>query len=190
VLKSLLEETEKIGAIMENLLFLSRIDTRRAGLHMGEMDLDGLVMEIYEEFYEQSRERGIHLSLERVDETAVRGDPGLLKRLLANLVQNAMKYTPEGGTIVIALENIAGTGEMTGMAAKVTVSDTGIGIPRSELPRIFDRFYRVDKSRSGKTGGTGLGLTIVKKILDIHGGHVTVKSRQGAGTTFFIYLPG
>ena len=188
-LKSLLEETEKLGAITENLLFLSRIDARRTSLGQGRVELDSLVLEVYEEYSTQARERGVSLVLDRVDETPVKGEAGLLKRLLANLVQNALKYTHAGGHVELSLENIAGTGEMSGMAAKVTVLDTGIGIPRGDLPRIFDRFYRVDKSRSGKTGGSGLGLTIVKKILDIHGGHVTVKSRQGSGTAFFIYLP-
>ncbi len=69
------------------------------------------------------------------------------------------------------------------------VADAGIGIPRIDLPRIFDRFYRVDKSRSGKTGGSGLGLTMVKKILDIHGGRIVVKSTLGSGSNFFVYLP-
>jgi heavy metal sensor kinase len=189
LLKSLLEEAEKLGAITENLLFLSRLDSGRVVPGFGLVELDALVMEIFEEFSGQARERGVSLVLDRVDEILVKGEPGLLKRLLANLVQNALKYTQPGGSVELSLENIAGSGEMDGMGAKVTVLDTGIGIPRGDLPRIFDRFYRVDKSRSGKTGGSGLGLTIVKKVLDIHGGHVTVKSRQGSGTAFFIYLP-
>lgn len=188
-LRSLLEETEKLGVIIDNLLFLSRMDSKRIMVTFREMDLDLLVMDVYEEFCVQAREKNIALNLSRVDEIPIRGEEGLLRRLFVNLFQNAIKYTSPGGSIDVTLTAPNETGDGKGMKAIFIITDTGAGIPRKDLPRIFDRFYRVDKSRSGKTGGSGLGLTIVKKILDIHGGKITVKSRPGMGTSFYLFFP-
>jgi len=105
-----------------------------------------------------------------------------LNRLVLNLLDNAIKYTPEGQKIEISLE-------IEEKRALLTIRDTGIGIPGESLPFIFDRLYRVDKSRSQKTGGSGLGLSIVKKIADIHNAEVTVKSKLDKGTTVRVYFP-
>ncbi len=188
-LTSIQEESHKLEAIIENLLFLSRLDAKKTSIGWKNVALDELVMGVYEEFSPQAKEQGIQFSLSRVDEAFVRGDEGLLKRLLVNLVQNALKYTKEGGKVDIMLEDESSARGGAERESVLIVSDTGIGIPRIDLPHIFDQFYRVDKSRSGKTGGSGLGLTIVKKILDIHHGRVVVKSAIGSGSTFFVYLP-
>ncbi|MBN1533153.1 MAG: HAMP domain-containing protein [Spirochaetes bacterium] len=187
-LRSLREESERLSGIIDNLLFLSRMDTRRMSIAFSETELDSLVMEVYEENCGAAGARNIALTLKRIDEITIRCEPGLMRRLLSNLIQNAVKYTPEGGSVEVTLKR-PDDGEGHGMKALFIISDTGIGIPRKDLPLVFDRFYRVDKSRSGKTGGSGLGLTIVKKILDLHGGKVTVRSRPGAGTSFFLYFP-
>jgi two-component system sensor histidine kinase SenX3 len=102
--------------------------------------------------------------------------------MFTNLVDNAVKYTPPGGRVEV-------TGGFEGSKIVIQVSDTGIGIPQASLPRIFERFYRVDKARSKETGGTGLGLSIVRHIAENHGGRVTVESALGEGSTFTVYLP-
>jgi two-component system phosphate regulon sensor histidine kinase PhoR len=125
----------------------------------------------------QSLETGVRAPL-----PPVLGDPDYLERALANLVDNAVKYTPEGGTLRLSAF-------ARGDSVVLEVADTGIGIPETDLPRIFERFYRVDKSRSREMGGTGLGLAIVKHVVQAHGGSVEVTSRVGQGSTFRIVLP-
>ena len=110
------------------------------------------------------------------------GDETQLGSMFANLVDNAIKYTPEGGSVEVSAEADEDS-------VWVRVSDTGIGIPEKKLPRIFERFYRVDKARSKETGGTGLGLSIVRHVAENHGGKVTVESTEGEGTTFTVHLP-
>jgi len=113
---------------------------------------------------------------------SVVGDAAALGRLVANLLDNAIKYNRPGGRVTVALER-------KGDAALLTVADGGIGIPPSALPRIFERFYRVDKGRARDEGGTGLGLAIVKHVAQAHGGRVEVESRMGEGTSFRVILP-
>jgi two-component system phosphate regulon sensor histidine kinase PhoR len=110
------------------------------------------------------------------------GNPDYLERAVVNLLDNAVKYTPEGGTITVAAT-------ADDARVMVAVTDTGIGIPAADLPRIFERFYRVDRSRSRDMGGTGLGLSIVKHIAQAHGGSVTVTSTPGRGSSFILNLP-
>jgi signal transduction histidine kinase len=110
------------------------------------------------------------------------GDKGRLRQLFLNLVDNAVKYTPSGGSVTLALER-------QGNEAVFEVSDTGIGIPQTELGKIFDRFYRVDKARSRELGGTGLGLSIAKWIVELHRGSITVTSEPQKGSTFTVHLP-
>jgi two-component system phosphate regulon sensor histidine kinase PhoR len=105
----------------------------------------------------------------------------MIDELLYNLIDNGIKYNKDGGSVTVALSRENGL-------CKIAVSDTGIGIPKEHHPRIFERFYRVDKSRSKKTGGTGLGLSIVKHIAEHHGGRVEVESADGAGTTVTCWL--
>ncbi|OGR09505.1 MAG: hypothetical protein A3K53_05500 [Deltaproteobacteria bacterium RIFOXYB2_FULL_66_7] len=112
----------------------------------------------------------------------VRGDRGQLKQVLTNLLDNAIKYTPEKGTVRLSAAGAEGR-------VTVSVEDTGPGIPAEALPRIFERFYRVDKARSRELGGTGLGLAIVKHIVEAHGGSVSVESRVGEGSSFRVCLP-
>lgn len=188
-LVSILEETKKIESIMENLLFLSRLDVKKNSICLNYFSFDEMLIEVFEEISPMAKEQGIRFSLSRIDEVSVRGDEALLKRLVVNLVLNALKYTKEGGKVELSLESDSTVYGGSEREAVLIVSDTGIGIPRIDLPHIFDRFYRVDRSRSAKTGGSGLGLTIVKKILDIHRGRVVVKSTVGSGSVFFVYLP-
>ncbi|HCI44594.1 MAG TPA: hypothetical protein DE315_03570 [Candidatus Omnitrophica bacterium] len=111
----------------------------------------------------------------RIDEAAI-------AQVLFNLVENAVKYNKAGGSVTVGARE-------TPRSIEVSVSDTGIGIPQEDIPRIFERFYRVDKARSRDLGGTGLGLSIVKHIIQAHGGDITVESKPGAGSTFRFTLP-
>ena len=110
------------------------------------------------------------------------GDEFRLRQMLLNLIDNAVKYTPEGGRIWLSLEREGGY-------AKISVRDTGIGIPKEEVPKIFERFYRVDKARSRRMGGSGLGLSIVKWIVEAHKGRIEVESELGKGSCFTVWLP-
>ena len=128
------------------------------------------------------REKGLEARLEAATPgLLVRGDPFRLEQLFSNLVDNAVKYTEQGGITVFL--------ERSGGSAAVRVADTGIGIPKEHLERIFERFYVVDKSRSRRLGGTGLGLAIVKHIAGLHNGAVTVSSTPCGGTAFTVTLP-
>ena len=113
---------------------------------------------------------------------ALNGDQELIRRLILNLLDNAVKYTPAGGEISLALARENGN-------AEIVVRDTGIGIPESAQPRVFDRFYRVDKARSRAMGGAGLGLSIAQWIVEVHGGEISVSSTPGRGSTFTVMLP-
>jgi two-component system phosphate regulon sensor histidine kinase PhoR len=126
---------------------------------------------------------GITLSLEiKGDIPPLKVDVNYIDQVISNLIDNAIKYTPSGGKIDVIVEDL-------GKDIRVSVKDTGIGIPKEDLPRIFERFYRGDKSRSLSLGGVGLGLSIVKHIVEAHGGRVGVESEIGKGSTFYFTLP-
>ena len=116
------------------------------------------------------------------EETSITGNSDYIKQLFLNLLDNSVKYTPENGSITLSYEQ-------TPSHAVIVIEDTGIGIPPHHLPLIFERFYRTDKARSRKEGGSGLGLSIVKFIVDLHGGSIQVRSQVNLGTTFTILLP-
>ena len=141
-----------------------------------------IVSEIGEAFQAVAQQKGIALSLETPGDVSVMGDETQLRQLFSNLIDNAVKYTPSGGAINIA---VAADNEQV----TVTVQDTGIGISKEDIPRIFDRFYRVDKSRSRENGGSGLGLSICYWIVKAHQGTIEVGSSPGNGTTIFVTLP-
>jgi heavy metal sensor kinase len=183
ILASVLEKTNQLENIIADLLFLARMDAHSIPLTFTEFPLDELLLEVYEETYRLAEQKQITFNLKHVEQVNVMGDSGLIKRVLLNLIGNALKYTESGGTIELALERDTDT-------AIWTIRDTGIGIPAESLPSIFDRFYRVDQSRSHDTGGSGLGLAIVQKIVEAHHGKIEVASEVGKGTTFKVFLNG
>src|SRR6266704_240257 len=173
-------EAERLDALVRDLLDLSRLE--RGTLDAEPVDMVGLVKEVAETYSERADERRIRLRTELRRESMVRGDRAQLGLLLSNLVDNALRYTGARGTVRIRLDSIDGK-------VVLEVADTGEGIPAKELPRIFERFYRVDKARARQTGGTGLGLAIVRHVAESHGGTVAVESKVGRGTTFSVTIP-
>src|SRR6266498_1752331 len=173
-------EAERLDALVRDLLDLSRVE--RGALDAEPIDMVGLVKEVAEAHAERAEERRIRLRTELQRESMARGDRAQLGLMLSNLVDNALRYTAARGTVRIRLDSIDGK-------VVLQVADTGEGIPSAELPRIFERFYRVDKARARRTGGTGLGLAIVRHVAESHGGTVAVDSRVGRGSTFTVTLP-
>jgi heavy metal sensor kinase len=182
ILKSALEEIDKLQKIIDNLLLLAQMDSQNIKLSFKEIQLDEILLEAFEEIETLAKKKKLSLILKKIDQTGMKGDEILIKRLFVNLIDNAIKYTQEGGKVEIALEK-------EGDSAKFTVEDTGIGIPENRLPYIFDRFYRVDKARSRETGGCGLGLALAKWIAETHKGKIEVKSKVGEGSIFVVSFP-
>ena len=176
------QEIDRLNRIVSDLLTLVNIDSGGMQLKLSEVSLNALLDEQVKRLLPLARENGIEINLEMKDELTVSGDSLKLQQVIYNVIDNAIKYTPRGGEVETTLSR-------SGRKAIIRISDTGIGIPASDLPHIFDRFYRVDKARSRATGGTGLGLSIVKQTLLQHGGNITASSAEGKGTTFEIELP-
>src|SRR5829696_6446076 len=177
------KETERLSHLITDLLDLTRLESQERVENPVSVDVRSVLMTVLARMRRVARKKNITLQWKRFGKAAqytVRGDETLLASMFTNLVDNAVNYTPPGGRVEV-------TGGFEGSEILIRVS--GIGIPESKLPRIFERFYRVDKARSKATGGTGLGLSIVKHVAENHGGRVTVESRLGEGSTFIVYLP-
>jgi two-component system, OmpR family, sensor histidine kinase SenX3 len=179
------KETERLSHLITDLLDLTRLESQERVENPVLVDVRGVLMTVLARMRRVARKKNITLQWKRFGRAAqytVLGDETQLTSMFTNLVDNAVQYTPPGGRVEV-------TGGFEGSEIAIRVSDTGIGIPRASLPRIFERFYRVDKARSKETGGTGLGLSIVKHVAENHGGRVTVESALGEGSTFTVYLP-
>lgn len=171
-----------MSAIIENLLTLAKADKGSTHLSMDDVWLRPLIRELFEDSEILAESKKITIRPGALDDALITGDPVRLRQLFLNLIDNAIKYTPEHGTVEISLTR-------TPLTAVVRITDSGIGIPPDELPKIFDRFYRVDKARSRELGGSGLGLSISKWIAEVHGGSITVESAVNSGSTFTVTLP-
>jgi len=181
-LESILEEVQYLSSISDKLLLIHGMDTGKIGYRFQTVDLSRLMVEIYEDAQVLALKKQLKIEIDKKDHVKVHGNEELIVRLLWNVIENAIKYTPQGGIIRLRLEK-------NETMAVIMVEDTGIGIPAEDLPRIFDRFYRVDKSRSRELGGTGLGLAICKWIVEQHHGDIRVTSEPGKGSGFIITLP-
>jgi len=173
----------RLGRMTDELLKLAAIEAGQLAPHLRAVSLPDVLEPCVELAEIQARARGLRLDVEvPANLPAVRGDAGQLQEVLQNLLDNAVQYTPPGGRILVRA--LARDHEM-----EIVVSDTGIGIPHAEQPRIFERFYRVDPARSRDAGGTGLGLAIAKHIVEAHGGRIWVESQVGQGSHFHVVLP-
>ena len=182
VLRVVNEEVDRLIHLVGSLLTLARADAGEIGLAREPISLGDAVEGVVEQLEPLATQRGIAIAVDRGPETTVEADESLLLQLLLNLVDNAIKYTPSGG-------EVRATWGVDRGSAFVTVSDSGIGIDASDLPHIFERFYRVDKARSRSEGGTGLGLAISRWIVEAHGGEISATSQAGEGSAFTVRLP-
>ena len=164
----------RLLSLINDIIALSELDTATAPMQLQSVELLGLAQEVCDGLEVAARQRQVRLQTFG-REAKASGDRELLKELLENLVQNAIRYNKEGGFVQVTVKE-------TGGHPSLTVEDSGIGIPEESLDRVFERFYRVDKSRSRETGGTGLGLAIVKHIAQLHGAQVALESELGKGT--------
>jgi two-component system, OmpR family, phosphate regulon sensor histidine kinase PhoR len=178
-----LKHTVRLKELVDDLINISNLET---GMKLSRryFPLNSLIRETMHEMSDIVSKRKINVVLNFLidDETRVFADPEKIKQVLINLIDNSAKYTPADGSITI-------TAEKEDKEICITISDTGIGIPNEDLPRIFERFYRVDKTRSRDMGGSGLGLSIVKHILELHNSRISVESETGKGSKFVFYLP-
>lgn len=174
---------EQLSRMIDELIDLSRLDARSMVLRRSPTDLAAMLRELGNDFQEEFRRRDLRFSLQLPQELPpVPCDPDKLRQVFTNLVGNALKFSPNGGEIELGAE-------VRGSEVVLTCRDTGIGIPEAERERIFEKFYQVDSSATRRFGGAGLGLSIVREIVLLHGGRIWVESTPGAGSTFFISLP-
>ena len=177
------QQSMRLELIVKDLLHLSKFDSSNTESNLSHIKLSELITGLYQTNVENARDLGVILDIDIQDENAqVLGETEAIDQLLANLIDNAIKYTGEGGKVTVCLKSV-------GKMASIEVEDSGIGISSEETARIFERFYRIDRSRSRKVGGTGLGLAIVKHIAQAHNGNVSVASQLGKGTTFTVQIP-
>jgi two-component system phosphate regulon sensor histidine kinase PhoR len=189
--------TVRLGRLVDDLLTLSDLELGRAALRRVALHPDDIVETAFEVLRHKAVQAGITLARDVAPDTpALDADEDRLEQALVNLVDNAIKYTPRGGHVTVAARALDPARIAEGVTlpsaagiVEITVSDTGIGVPPEDLPRLTERFYRVDKARSHELGGTGLGLAIVKHIVQAHGGSLHIESEPGRGTTVRLYLP-
>jgi heavy metal sensor kinase len=177
-----LDESRRLSRLVDDLLNLARADAGSVKLQVQEFYFNDLLSECCRGMQGLASARGIRLECRPGDDLSFHGDEELLRRLVINLLDNAIRYTPGGGTVSAALL-------AQGPQLRIQVSDTGVGIAADAVPHLFERFYRADEARSRQDGGFGLGLAIVKWIAESHHGAVNLASRPGAGTTFTVTLP-
>jgi two-component system, OmpR family, heavy metal sensor histidine kinase CusS len=183
VLESSLEEAVRLSDLIGNLLFLARTESPLMHLRLERVDVAKLLDGVREYYEASAADSGISLSTRFGDEPVIAElDKTLMQRAVGNLVSNAVAHTQAGGWVVMATNSESAV-------VRIEVSDTGIGIPPEALPRVFDRFFRVDPSRSQASGGTGLGLAIVQGIMQLHGGKVEIVSEPGKGTRVILSMP-
>lgn len=176
-------QVQRLSALAKDLLTLAEVEDILSPHKFEEINLADFASHFFLDFFPEAKNKGVDLSVNLPDELPkVRADKRRLEQVFGNLLDNAFKYTPSGGRIEIA-------GSFSAGEVLIKISDSGIGIPAEDLPRIFERFYRVDKGRSRQLGGTGLGLSIVRHIVESAGGRVWAESEIDKGSAFFFTLP-
>jgi two-component system OmpR family sensor kinase len=181
-LEAIASESDRMARLVNDLLLLARADYGSMQIELAQIDLDTVVADVFKEAKILAKDRALQIHLVAIEPIRMMGNSDRLKQLLLNLVSNAIKFTPDGGQISLGLRR-------EGSMARLTVTDTGVGIPPDDLARIFDRFYQADPARARSSeGGAGLGLAIAKWIAETHGGSIEVRSEVGKGTTFTVML--
>ena len=175
------EESERLSRITEDLLKLASLESDHLKFEPKLYRLDKQIQNLILACEPQWQEKNIRMDI-ALDELEITADEDLLSQVWMNLIHNSIKFTPQAGSVKVTLHRHADQIEFK-------ISDTGIGISEEDLPRIFERFYKADKSRTRSIEGSGLGLSIVKKIVDLHKGTIEVESKVGRGTTIIVYLP-
>ncbi len=195
-LQSAIKEVQRLDRLVKELLDLARIEEEKGKIAKSRVYLRFLVEEVLHSLEPLAKKAGLALEDKVPEEYFLEADGDQLTQVFINLVENSIKYTPSGGRITIGAREVL-PGQVEEAAPlygspllEIRVEDTGAGIPREHLSRIFERFYRVDSARSRALGGTGLGLSIVKHIVEGHGGTIRMESEIGRGTTVIITLPG
>ena len=175
-------EARQMSSLIDQLLTLARADAGKEQWNFAEVELGKLVTNLSTDIEVLCEEKGLSFQLGQTQDLVVKGDEARLRELFMNLLDNAIRYTSAPGTVSLSFRR-------EGQMAVVAITDTGVGIPAEDIPFIFERFYRVDKSRSHAEGGSGLGLAICRHIAETHGGKIEVESQVGAGSTFSVWLP-
>ena len=173
---------DRLNTLIDDLLELSHLESKEMVLNKEAFKLSGLVNEVVLGFKSQAKKKGVEIKSDLPPDLEILADRSKIEQVFNNLIHNAVKYNKDNGFVRIYSEQLMDK-------IKITVEDSGSGIPAKDILRIFERFYRVDKARSRELGGTGLGLSIVKHIVELHSGSVGVESTEGIGSTFFFTIP-
>lgn len=182
VLNECIEQVNALIKMVNDLFLISRFELKNVDLEISDVNLGEVLDDLYDFFLPLAQEKKVHCSIERSDSVRTKADKTRIYQLFSNLMENGVKFTPEGGSLEMRLSGDE-------REATFTVRDSGPGIPEADLPYIFNRFYQVDKARSGSSRGMGLGLNICKMIAEAHGGTITAEPNQGSGVTFTVKLP-
>ncbi|MNW49025.1 Alkaline phosphatase synthesis sensor protein PhoR [compost metagenome] len=186
-LQIIYDEGDRLNRLIGDILELSKIESKRVPLEYAPVQLKELFDSVYEVLLPAAGKKSISMSHDVPEHLFIEADEDRLRQIFMNLLSNAISYSLEGGKVRVSAIIVGEGGDEE--RVQFRVSDTGIGIPKKDLPRIFERFYRVDKARSRSSGGTGLGLSIVKHLVELHHGTIRVESKVGEGTTFILELP-
>lgn len=188
-LQIIFDESERLNRLIGDILELSKIESKRIPMNFSPIYLPEFLERSLSVLRKEAEKKHIELSMLVDDDIYIEADEDRLRQIIINLLSNGIAYTHDGGKVKVRVEPLDKNADGDYERLRLIVSDTGMGIPKKDLPRIFERFYRVDKARSRSSGGTGLGLSIVKHLVELHKGTIRVDSEVGVGTRFTIELP-
>ena len=184
MIRIIYDESQRMGRLVTDLLDLARMEAGHITLYKETVPIVLVLERMTQKFMQVAKEKHVHLQFasDLSDDVMISLDEDRIEQVLTNLIDNAIRHTPQDGTVTVSLAN-----ELS--YAKISVTDTGVGIPKEDLPYVFERFYKADKARTRSKGGTGLGLAITRNIVEAHGGNIKVESVEKEGTSFTFYLP-